>query len=57
MLAGWQEIDGKRYYFNGSGAMQKSKWIGNYYVESSGALAINKWIGEYYVNEDGWWTE
>ncbi|MGG3525977.1 hypothetical protein [Bacillus pseudomycoides] len=45
MQTGWQAIDGKWYYFNGSGAMQTGwqliKGV-KYYFESNGAWNPNK---------------
>lgn len=59
MVTGWREIlkDGKKvwFYFNGSGAMQKNRWIGNYYVDSDGVMATDTWIGKYHVNAKGLW--
>ena len=57
MLTGWQKINNQWYYFSGSGAMQKSKWIGNYYVDSNGVMATNQWIGNYHVNSSGKWDQ
>ncbi|MCB6423150.1 hypothetical protein L0P32_20510, partial [[Clostridium] scindens] len=56
MATGWAKIDNAWYYFNASGFMQKSRWIGNYYVESDGKMAVSKWIGNYYVGSDGKWV-
>ena len=61
MKTGWYEIDsetGKNwYYFDTSGAMLKSRWVGNYYVLSDGKMAVSQYIGDYYVGEDGKWIE
>ena len=61
MKTGWYEIDsetGKNwYYFDTSGAMLKSRWVGNYYVLSDGKMAVSQYIGDYYVGEDGKWVE
>ena len=57
MITGWARADGVWYYFNGSGVMQKSKWVGNYYVGSDGAMATNAWIGNYHVNSSGKWDK
>ena len=61
MKTGWYEIDsetGKNwYYFDTSGAMLKSRWVGNYYVLSDGKMAVSRYIGDYYVGEDGKWVE
>lgn len=56
MFTGWGELAGNWYYFNGSGAMQKNKWIGNYYVKSDGVMAKDEWIGKYYVDGNGKWV-
>ena len=37
MATGWQEIEGKWYYFNGSGAMQKNTTIDGYTLGADGA--------------------
>lgn len=55
MAYGRVQIDGKNYYFNGSGAMAHDAWVGDYYLQSSGAMATNAWVGSYYVGEDGKW--
>ena len=51
----WQEINGKKYYFNDSGAMLKNQWIdGTYYVGADGAMLTNAYTPEgYYVGADG----
>ena len=50
---GWATINGKDYYFDKSGYMAVSKWIGDYYVDASGAKQKNKAVGTYYVGADG----
>lgn len=59
MLTGWQEVDGQRYYLNGSGAMEIG-WLNLggtwYYLGSSGAMAKGwQTIGgsRYYLGDDG----
>ena len=42
---GWQQIEGKWYYFNEASDGTR------------GALMTNTQIGEYYVNEEGVWVE
>ncbi len=37
MVTGWLKLDGKEYYFNSAGYMQRSKWIGQYWVGEDGA--------------------
>lgn len=57
MKTGWYEIDsetGKNwYYFDTSGAMIKSKWVGDYYLLADGKMAVSQYVGDYYVGEDG----
>ena len=60
MLVGFQQVDGKQYYFSASGAMQTGwKWFDNHYryFEANGAMKTG-WIKDkgiwYYLNpEDG----
>ena len=54
-VTGWKEIDSVWYYFNSSGVMQTSQWIGNYYVLADGTMAKSQWIGNDYVNASGLW--
>ena len=57
MKTGWYEIEsetGKNwYYFDASGAMIKSKWVGDYYLLADGKMAVSQYVGDYYVGEDG----
>ena len=55
MVTGWARVDGTWYYFGPSGAMQKSRWVGNYYVGSDGRMATSTWVGRYHVNAGGLW--
>ena len=55
MVTGWARVDGTWYYFGPSGAMQKSRWVGNYYVGSDGRMATSTWVGRYHVNASGLW--
>ena len=55
MVTGWARIDGTWYFFGPSGAMQKSRWVGNYYVGSDGKMATSTWVGRYHVNASGLW--
>lgn len=59
MLTGWQQVGGKWYYFGSSGAMMKSKWVGNYWMGADGVMATNAWVdgGRYYVGSDGAWVK
>lgn len=52
-VTGWKEINSAWYYFDSSGIMQASQWIGNYYVQADGTMAKNQWIGNAYVDEYG----
>lgn len=54
-VTGWKEINSAWYYFDSSGIMQTSQWIGNYYVQADGTMAKNQWIGNAYVDEYGLW--
>lgn len=51
-----KEIEGKTYYFDGSGYMATG-WLqigGDYYFfEKSGAMKTSAWEGDYYLLEDG----
>lgn len=54
--SGWEEIDGKKYYFDQDGWMVtgwqklKDKW---YYLDPSGAMVSSAWVGDYYLKADG----
>ena len=54
-VTGWKEIDSVWYYFNSSGVMQTSQWIGNYYVLADGTMAKSQWISNDYVDASGLW--
>ncbi len=56
--SGWEDIDGKRYYFDAEGWMVTGwRWVGGkcYFLDGSGAMAKDTWIGEYYVDANGVW--
>ena len=54
----WKKINGKHYYFEGSGRMARKKWIENvYYVNQNGVRQTNKWIGKYFVGNNGKWIK
>jgi glucan-binding YG repeat protein len=58
MLTGWQQVDGKWYYLNPTGAMAtgwinlEGKW---YYLYGDGSMANSTTIDGYYVDENGVW--
>ena len=54
-VTGWKEIDSVWYYFDSSGVMQTSQWIGNYYVLADGTMAKSQWISNDYVDASGLW--
>lgn len=55
-VTGWQEIDGKHYYFHENGEMAYDTWIEERYLGSDGAMLTNTWTPDgYYVGEDGVW--
>ena len=63
MATGWvlfEDENGNEVYsyFNGSGAMVTSAWVGNYYLNEDGVMARNEWVdgGKYYVGDDGLWV-
>ena len=55
MVTGWARVDGTWYHFGPTGAMQKSRWVGNYYVGADGKMATSTWVGRYHVNAGGLW--
>ena len=56
---GFDNIDGEWYYFDESGYMASSCWIGVYYVKENGKMAHSEWVdnGRYYVDENGVWVQ
>ena len=59
MASDWIMIDSAWYCFDGSGIMQKSKWVGNYWLKEDGVMAVSEWVQDhqYYVGADGRWIE
>ena len=56
MAVGWQKVGSAWYWFDGSGAMASSRWVGDYYLGASGAMVTSQWVGAYYVGADGKWV-
>lgn len=61
-VTGWQEIDGKKYYFykcdyiHEEGSMVSSAWLEDCYLGADGAMLIDEWTPSgYYVGKDGKW--
>ena len=56
---GWRQINKKYYYFESSGAMAKSKWVGNYWLKADGTMATSEWVdgGKYWVGANGAWVK
>lgn len=66
MLTGWQQIDGKWYYFShSSGAIRRNYWVRSavnekrwYYLGSDGAMMTNATTPDgYQVDSEGAWEE
>lgn len=55
----WKEVNGKWYYFEGSGYMAANKWIdGTYYVGADGAMYVNTTTPDgYQVDANGAWIQ
>ena len=55
----WKEVNGKWYYFEGSGYMAANKWIdGIYYVGADGAMYVNTTTPDgYQVDVNGAWIQ
>lgn len=43
-VTGWKEINSAWYYFDSSGVMQTSQWIGNAYVDEYGLWRPDQWV-------------
>ncbi|MDD6456295.1 MAG: hypothetical protein PUF59_06890, partial [Lachnospiraceae bacterium] len=56
---GWEQIQGKYYYFDAYGWMLANQWIGHYYLKSDGSMARSEWVenSRYYVDENGLWDQ
>lgn len=56
-LKGWQEYEGKQYYFSASGIMRHDIWQDNVYLKADGSRAENEQVdikGEiYWFGDDG----
>lgn len=52
---GWLTLNGKRYFFNESGAMLCNQWIGDKYLLKNGEMARNRWVANHtaYVGKNG----
>ena len=56
MATGWKKISDRWYYFESSGALAKSKWIGDYYVGVNGYMYTDRYTPDgYYVDKNGKW--
>ena len=58
LLKGWISLGGNRYYADGSGVLQKSKWISYrgamYYMKEDGRMAVSEKTPDgRYVNSEG----
>lgn len=50
----WLKVEGKWYYFNKSGYVVKSTWIGDYYLGEDGVMYEDRKTPDgYYVNKNG----
>ena len=53
----WKQFDGKWYYFDRAGRMQKNTLVNGYLMGDNGALVTNRWVTFnekwYYAQEDG----
>lgn len=58
-LTGWVHKNGKYYYYDANGVLQKNKWIdGTYYVDGTGAMLVNTRTPDgYLVGADGRWIQ
>lgn len=51
---GWQQIDGKWYFFDGQGMMKTNAWIGNYWVGADGSMQTDTLApGGYWLDGSG----
>lgn len=52
---GWLTLNGKRYFFNTSGAMLCNQWVGDKYLLENGEMARSRWVANHsaYVNKNG----
>lgn len=61
-VSSWQKIDGYWYYFNASGYMASSEWIGGWWINGDGSCTYDgtaSWksdsTGWYYLDTSGWY--
>lgn len=51
---GWLEYGKHYYFFDATGAMVKSRWIGAYFLQKNGRMATSRWVNRtQYVGNDG----
>lgn len=59
-VTGWKLLDGKWYYFDQNGNLEKEKWIKYkdkwYYIDYYGIMTQDMVVDGYYINKDGEWT-
>ncbi|MCD8023096.1 MAG: hypothetical protein LUF30_09045, partial [Lachnospiraceae bacterium] len=49
----WKKIDGNYYYFNDSGYLATSQWVGDYYVDENGLRMTNCVVDGYTLDASG----
>lgn len=54
VISGWQQDDGKWYYYDEQGTMLVNTWVENYYVGADGVMLTNTLTSDgYWLGEDG----
>ncbi len=54
IISGWQQNDGKWYYYDDQGTMMTDTWVENYYVGPDGAMQVHTLTSDgYWLGEDG----